>query len=97
MPNRYHIGQAVRITGTFRDEAEAVFDPGTVKCDITIPDGTTTTYTYPTDSEITKVSTGIYRIDLETPTAGVYHYAWYSTSPGTADQNRFIIREREPN
>lgn len=82
----YPEGTLVTAQGTFRNSAGALADPTTVKVTVRKPDGTTTTYTYGTDSEVVKSSTGIYYINLDTTSnRGLWLYTWWSTGSVQAD------------
>lgn len=78
----YQTGDVARITGTFRNDSEAVADPSTLTFTFRAPDGTETTYTYGIDSELVKSSTGVYIVDLELSAAGRWAWKWQAT--GTA-------------
>lgn len=58
-------GDVVTATVTFKNEAGVIADPTTVTFYVQSP-GTETAYVYSTDpgSAVTKVSTGVYRLDL---------------------------------
>lgn len=89
----YAEGSLVKLTGTFTDEVGAAVDPSVVKVAIEKSDGTTTTYTYGTDPEVTKPSTGIYQIQVDTTgKPGYWHYRWYSTGSGQTATTRGRFR-----
>lgn len=52
----------------FRDEGGAPIDPAAVTFKVDAPDGTITTYTYPSSAEIVKDGVGRYRV-VHVPTA----------------------------
>jgi hypothetical protein len=84
--SKYHEGDVVTIEGQFTDTNGNPTDPSTVKVDVTTPDGTVTTYTYVTDVQITKPTTGTYRMNNDTTgKRGLWIYTWYSTGSGQAD------------
>lgn len=69
MSNQYNKGDIVRISTStpFADSAGTAFDPATVTMRFQPPRAISpTSYTYPTDSEIVKVATGSYRLDVDT-------------------------------
>jgi hypothetical protein len=59
------------------------------------PDGTETTYTYGTSSELVRTSQGHYRVDIEPDQAGTHRFRWTSTGTGKAsEEGWFQIRHR---
>jgi hypothetical protein len=66
-----------------KSAAGTLTDPTTVQITVRDPAGTTTTYTYGTDSEVVKDATGEYRAVFEVDTAGQWEYTWL-TSGGIA-------------
>jgi len=89
--NSYDIGNLVRISVTFEDDA-GVTDPSVVKCQVRTPVSAPTTYTYGTDVAVMRESKGIYYMDIDTPYVGTYRYRWYSTGTGqAADEGEFAI------
>lgn len=98
MANKYDQGDKVRVKATFTDPfsdpADQVTDPTTVKLSVKKPDGTRTTYTFGTDSEVEKVSTGVYRSDLTIDQDGEWLYRWFSeTTAEAAEEKSFIIND----
>ena len=88
----YDLGDVVRITGTWTDSGGTATDPGTVSFQYTDPNGTATTYTYPTDAEVVKSDTGIYYTDISADNEGVYIWRWISTGDGqAADSGQFWV------
>jgi hypothetical protein len=82
--NQYDVGDLVRVTGTFTDAAGTAIDPTTVVFKVKKPDRSITTYTYGTDMQLVKESTGNYRVDISADVKGKYKYRWYSTGNGQA-------------
>lgn len=83
--NAYEVGDLVRITGTFTNEAGAAADPTAVSLLVKLRyviGATATTYTYPTN--ITKDSTGVYHVDFAPTTEGIWDYRWIGTGAVTA-------------
>src|SRR5688572_9031183 len=84
--SKYHEGEVVTVQGTFTDTNGNVTDPSVVKITTVNPSGTETTYVYGTDAEVTKASTGIYRMNIDTTSnRGLWLYTWWSTGTGQAD------------
>lgn len=82
-PGRVWAGATMDIRVTFEDWANAATDPTTVTCTSLKPDGTETTYTYGTDSELTKSSTGNYMLTITASQPGQWGYRWLTTGTGT--------------
>lgn len=53
-------GNSSTLTGTFTNTAGVAADPTTVSVIVEEPDGTTTTYVYGVDAEVTRTGTGVY-------------------------------------
>lgn len=76
MANTYDKGDRVEITTStvFQDADGTAFDPQVVRFKVKSPGGTTVTYVYGTDSEVTKSATGDYTCTIDVDTAGVWTY-----------------------
>lgn len=81
-------GDRVEITtGTpFKDSAGTAFDPDVVRFRVRNPAGTVTTYVYGTDSEVTRTTTGDYKLTIDVDSSG----NWYCRVEGetSAGENR---------
>ena len=88
MADKLHIGDLAKLTGTFTDpdNSDAAIDPTAVFVAFTTPTGVTTTYTYGTDAELTKASTGVYNANVDCTAAGRWLYRWYSTGTAQASE-----------
>jgi hypothetical protein len=92
MSNIYDKGDLVRITGTFTTAAGVATDPTAVLFSIKNPAGTTTTYTYGTDAQLVKSTTGIYYVDVNVNAVGTWYYKFYSTGTGqSASEGLFFV------
>jgi len=78
----YNLGDRVRCTGTLATTAGTNTDPTTAYFWFRTPAGVVTTYQYGVDAQLIKSATGIYYVDLDVDTAGIWYYGFYST--GTA-------------
>jgi len=93
----YDQGDLVQVTATFTDgNTGAVFNPTNVFLKLCLPDNTEITYQYTVDAEITRVSTGVYRCNIDANQAGKYHYRWYSTGTGQASEPQSFYVKEEP-
>ena len=83
--NVYQVGDLVRISAAFTNEAGAAADPTTVSLLVKLRyviGATATTYTYP--ATVTKDSTGNYHVDFAPTTEGIWDYRWIGTGVVTA-------------
>lgn len=94
--NSYDIGDLVRVKGTFRDSTGAVADPTFVTLKLKPANDATRTYTYGTDIELIKDSTGIYYVDVSPNVAGHWTYQWKGTGAvKTMEESHFAVRTPE--
>lgn len=92
--NQYSKGDLVRCSASFADSAGTATNPTAVLCQVKTPAGTTTTYTYGTDAELVRASTGNYYVDVDASLVGTYHYRFYSTGTGqAADEGSFRVKD----
>jgi ribosomal protein L21E len=77
--NHYEVGDAVRVTVTFRDLNGAVADPTTVVAKYRRETDAVTTKTYGTDAEVVRDSLGVYHIDITPSAAGTWHARFAGT------------------
>lgn len=85
-------GNTVRATVTFTSDGDPV-DPGTVTGTVKDPDGTTTVYTYGSDSELTRSSAGVYRLLIPADIDGLWRVRLHSTGSGKAAiESRFFTK-----
>lgn len=91
--NRYQKGDNVRCLATFTNVSTgAVADPSTVTFSVRSPSGVITTYTYGTDAEVVKSSTGVYYVMVDANEVGIWHYRFASTGTGkAADEEKFEV------
>ena len=92
MATTYDVGDVVRMTGTFAQNGTAT-DPSTVAIQIRTPVGAVVTYTYGTDAEVVKSSTGVFYADYTVTGSGQHWYRWVSTGTGAAaEEGHFEVR-----
>lgn len=92
--NTYQVGDLVRVTGTFTNDAGALADPTTVSIFVKLRDGSTSTYTYPTT--VTKSSTGIFYADHTVTAEGWYDYRVVGTGAvTTAGEGSFQVPDSQ--
>lgn len=82
--NSYDLGDLVRCSGAFTDANSAAVDPDTVKFAFRTPSGSITIYTYVTDAQLVKDSTGNYHVDVDANEVGSWWTRFYSTGNGQA-------------
>jgi len=88
-------GAAVDLSGGGRALVSKLVDPAIVKAIHKTPAGAVVTKTYGTDSEVVKVSTGRYYMDISVTADGTWVYRWESTGTGQAAEERsFFVRKK---
>lgn len=88
----FDIGDRIAATATFTNDSDVATDPTTITFRVRTPAGTTTSYVYGTDAEVTKTSTGIYKFTKTVDAAGVW--AVRAVGTGTvvaADEGLFVV------
>jgi hypothetical protein len=88
---RIYPNSLVRISIRFTDADGTLTDPATVKFRTCDPCGRSVTYTYLTDPEIQKESTGVYYADVTPDRGGRWNYRWETTGPVFATEDSFIV------
>lgn len=79
------VGDLLRSIGTWTDPDDGTaIDPTTVAVTVVKPDGTSTTYVFGVDGEVTKTSAGIYKLLVDADQEGVWTVEWFSTGTGQA-------------
>src|SRR5262245_47032462 len=72
--------------------SDAAADPTTVKVTVVRPDSQRQTYTYTTDAQVVKDSTGNYHINLSCVVPGSWRVWWHAEGTGqAADEVTFIV------
>ena len=91
--NSYDQGDLVRCAGAFTDSVPAAIDPTTVLFKFQDPSGNQVTYTYGTDAELVKDSTGNYHVDVDADEAGLWYYRFESGTEQAAGESRFFVKD----
>ena len=79
----FWVGNSISLTCSFRDRATAAaIDPDVVSARLKSPSGVVTTYTYGEDSEMRRISTGLYSLVVAPDAAGAWQ--WLFTCSGSA-------------
>lgn len=92
----FDIGDLVTLTCAFTVSGTAT-NPTAVTCKVKKPGVSATTYTYGTDSELTRPSTGNYElalsVDYDSTYVGEWYYQWRGTGTCQAvEEGMFIVR-----
>lgn len=87
-------GSVLAVQGTFTD-AGGVVDPGAVFARVLPPSGVPVTYTYGAPgSPITRISEGVYRVEVPFTVSGRWVVRIESTAPGAAGKEReYFVRQ----
>lgn len=96
-PGKIYPGSVVRIPVAFTDENGDAVDPTTVAFRLADPCNGQATYTYGTDAEISRPSTGNYQVDIPSTVlnrAGRWRFRWETTGTGTttALEGDFLVQ-----
>lgn len=90
-------GSAARVTATFENGAHVVTDPATITAKIKNPAGVTTTYVYGTDAALARDSVGIYHVDIDLNSSGIWYYRFEGTgSVKAASQGELVCIAANP-
>lgn len=81
--NAYPLGRVVRLSSVVRNQSDVVADPTSLTVDITRPDGTVISKTWPTDGDVVQSSTGNFLIDIVANVRGAWRYRWSTASSFT--------------
>lgn len=91
--NIYDIGNAVRCSVTFRTISNIIADPNSVFFHLMTPSGTTHLYTYGANSELQKLTTGVYYVDVLAQQQGAYYYRFEGSGTiQSAEESYFVVR-----
>lgn len=78
----FNVGDKVRVVGTLKQADGTLIDPTAVYGWFVDPLGTKNHYQYGFGAQITRDSTGVYFMDIDTDVPGTFYYGFYGT--GTA-------------
>lgn len=92
--NTYDVGDKVRIACKFTDVDDVETNPTVTVFKFTDPSGNTITYTYDTDDELERDSTGNFHVDITIDEPGTWYYRWIGTGTVVAaEEGSFYVRE----
>lgn len=96
-PGKIFVDAELRLESNFYDDNGDDTDPTTVLCKVKNPRGTTTTYTYGTDDELGKSSTGDFYLDITPDMSGRWFFRWEATDSTTtvASEGNFLVQFSE--
>ena len=94
MAGSYDIGDSIRCSVEFKARSTGTLtDPSVVTFKFKNPAGTETTYVYGTDAELVKDSTGMYHVDLDISSPGIYFYRFVgSGTVKAASESKFTVK-----
>lgn len=96
MAGAYDKLDSVRVGANFKNNSGVLTDPTTIVLKVKTPDNVITTYTYGSDAEIIKSSTGKFYADLDISQIGIHFYRWEgSGSLQAAGESKFTIKASE--
>lgn len=84
------VGDVARVEAVFERNGSRI-DPDTVAVKVKSPSGATTTYTYGTHAQLSRIAAGMYRLEVPVTEAGVWNWRYESTGEGqAAEQGAFL-------
>lgn len=91
--NSYDVGDKIRGSASYTNAAGSATDPTAITFRFRHEDGAATIYTYGTDAELVKNSTGNYHADFSVGTAGFWYYRFAATGTGqSAGEKTIYVR-----
>lgn len=94
LTNRYDIGDLVRISGSFVDDAGDAANPVNVTIQYKNPSGEVTELVYGTDPEVQRPSTGEFYVDITVDEPGYWFYRIASSGiVQDAAEGQFFVKE----
>lgn len=81
-PGKRYAGSTQAVTASFY-LTDVLTDPDTVKARVLSPSCSETSYTYGTDDEVSKSSTGVYQLIFTPDAGGRWHIRWEATYTGS--------------
>lgn len=85
------IGTGVKVQTVAKDILGALVDPASFSATVFRPDGSSQTYVYLTDSELTRASLGTFVLAITLDQAGIWTVKTDSTSPQGAGRIRLRV------
>lgn len=94
--NTYDVGDVVRLSVEFKNQAGAYIDPGGVVVKVRTPGGATSTYTYGVDAAVIKDAVGQYHMDVAANLEGTWYFRWegLTTNKG-ASESAFVVADSQ--
>lgn len=91
--NVYDVGDLVRIEAQVTDLEGNPFDPGTITFSVKTPSGSVTSKTYGVDPEVSRLDTGLFKMDIDADEAGNWFVRVETTGAGKgAEELQFRVR-----
>ena len=94
-PGKIWPGTTVTLTAQFTDSAGVLSNPATVLFKTLDPDGTILTYTYGTDANVTRPSTGNYQATMVPDQGGRWRIRWETTGGVLVTEDDFIVKDSQ--
>lgn len=94
MSDEVALGNTLRTNLTVKDDLGALADPATLTLTVTTPSGVATIYTYPTDSQVVKLSTGLFYAEFVLTEIGLWEYLWSTTTPARSEGDEVYVVAR---
>jgi hypothetical protein len=81
MPDKYLVGQSVRLTLNLTDINNAAADPGALRLKLRSPAGTLIEYQYGVSGVVLRDGVGVFHADIPLQEPGHYLWRWESDAP----------------
>lgn len=92
---RIEPGDSRWLTTTITDRNGAAGDPTELVFTMNAPDGTTTTFIWPSGTGITRDALGVFSVDWPVTQVGTHRYSWESNGTNQSyAESAFIAHER---
>jgi len=88
--NKYDYGQAIKVSATFKNDAGAPTDPGTITLKVKGPDAVIQTYTYGA-AQVTRESAGVYSKVITLNQEGRWYYRYEGTGTVQAAEEKDVL------
>jgi len=88
------LGELVKCTGIFKNQAGALVDPSNVFFEVIAPETTKVSYQYGAGPEVVRDSLGTFSVLVSANKCGAWNYRFYATGTGQgAQEGAFQVKQ----